>query len=205
MTPATELPTVLNEGQIVRQLAVIQSQPKVLAHYVEQLKHRFILKTEDQTAQLRTHFLRTQIEQLELGKQYKGLVHDLQAMERDQENRLLRLELEKRDLEIKREQVDALQGLHLDKQRLSLELEIEELKAKKKALNRRPRAEEPKLSAEQQRRVRRLEVEDKIRELDRLEEVAIKAARSDEDRMRIKNMHADKREELTQQLSKYLV
>ena len=91
MTPATELPTVWNEGQIVRQLAVIQSRPKVLAHYVEQLKHRFILKTEDQTAQLRTHFLRTQIEQLELGKQYKGLVHDLQAMERDQENRLLRL------------------------------------------------------------------------------------------------------------------
>jgi hypothetical protein len=50
-----------------------------------------------------------------------------------------------------------------------------------------------------------MEIEDKIRELDRLEEDALKSARSDQDRMRIKNMHADKREELRGQLSKFLV
>jgi len=62
-----------------------------------------------------------------------------------------------------------------------------------------------KLTAEQQRRLKRMEIEDKLRELDHLEEEALKYARGEDDRMRIENMYADKREELREQLARNLI
>ena len=50
-----------------------------------------------------------------------------------------------------------------------------------------------------------MEIEDKLKELDRKQEEALKSARTDEDRMRLENMYADKRQELHEQLSKYLI
>src|SRR3984957_17684391 len=84
------LPAVWDERSISAQLMTMQAQPQILTTYISALKQRFILNVEDRTAQTRTRFLRTHIEQLELGKQYAALYHDLRAMESEQENRLLR-------------------------------------------------------------------------------------------------------------------
>jgi hypothetical protein len=198
------LPAVWDEQSISTQLMTMQAHPQILTTYISALKQRFILKVEDRAAQSRTRFLRTHIEQLELGKQYATLAHDLRAMESEQENRLLRLALEKRELEAKAQLAETLDGLRLQKERLAVEVEIAELKAKRKAIQ-KPGGTDSKLTPDQQRRLKRLEIEDKLRELDRLEAEAISKARNDEERARIENMYVDKRDELHEQLSKYLV
>ena len=117
---------------------------------------------------------------------------------------LSRRKLEKLELEAKVQQAGTLDGLRLQKERLAIELEIAELKARRKAIQ-NPSGAESKLTPDQQRRLRRLEVEDKLRELDRLEEEAMTKARSEEERVRIQNMYIDKRDDLHEELSKYLV
>jgi hypothetical protein len=199
-----DVPTVWNENEISRQLATIQARPQLLAHYIDALKQRFILKTDDRTAQVRTQFLRTHIQQLELGKQYQSLVNDLKAMEDEQENRLLRLRIEHHELQTKHQQSAALDDLRLEKERLALEVEIEQLRVQKKTITAAPPAE-TKLTPEQQRHLRRMEIEDQMAQLDRQEEAALKKARNEDDRMRIQNMYADKREELRDQLAKNLI
>jgi len=198
------LPAAWDERSISAQLMTMQAQPQILTTYISALKQRFILNVEDRTAQARTRFLRTHIEQLELGKQYATLSHDLRAMESEQENRLLRLALEKRELEARAQQAETLDGLRLQKERLTFEVEIAELKAKKKSIQ-NPSGTDSKLTADQQRRLNRLEIEEKLRELDYLEEEAIRKARSEEERVRIQNMYVDRRDDLHEQLSKYLV
>lgn len=201
------LPAVWDEQAITRQLAHAKRQPQLLTYYVDVLKQRFILNVEDRTAQVRTQFLRRHVEELQVGKEYKVLIHDLQAMEVEQGNRLLRLGLERRDLEAKHQQAEELDGLRLEKDRLAIEVEIAELRAKMQAIETPtpPPPIENRLSPEQQRRIRRMEIEDKLRELDRLEADAVKASKNDEDRLRIENMYTDKRQELHEQLSKFLV
>ena len=74
-----QLPIVWDERHISQQLAAIQGKPQMLTAYLDALKERFIISVEDGTAQTRTRFLRTAVEQLELGKQYKTLTHDLRC------------------------------------------------------------------------------------------------------------------------------
>jgi hypothetical protein len=198
------VPSVWDEKAISRQLDAAQTQPRIVFHYIGALQQRFILRTEDRTAQYRTRFLRTHIEHLELGKQYRTLVNDLKAMEAEQNNRLLRLDLERHELEVKNQHTDALEKLRLEKECLAIKLEIEELKARKRAIAQPPQ-EEPNLTPEQQRRLKRIEIEDRIEQLDRQEEAALRKARDEEARVRIQNMYTDKREELRDQLSKNLV
>jgi hypothetical protein len=174
-----------------------------LPHYIEALKQRFIIRTDERTAQVRTHFLRGQIEHLELGKQYQVLLNDLRAMEAEQEVRLLRIQAERRDLQVRGQQSEALDELRLQKERLAIELEIEQLKSQKQAIGKVQQPEE-RLTPEQQRRLKRMEIEERIERLDRQEEAALRKARDDGDRIRIQNMYADKRGELRDELAKYL-
>lgn len=68
-----------------------------------------------------------------------------------------------------------------------------------------PQPQQPRLSPDQQRRLKRMEIEDRLRELDRLEQEHVKNARNERERIQIENMYANKREELTEQLAKNLV
>ena len=97
-----------------------------------------------------------------------------------------------------------LRALRKQRDELQLKKEIAQLQQEIKTAD-SPPPTESKLTPEQQRKLKRAEIEDKLRELNRLEEDALKNARSEEERVRIQNMHADKREELREQLSKFLV
>ena len=207
MASDIEIPAAWDERAIGRQLTAIQGKPALVKYYIEVLRQRFILKHEDRIAQDRTRFLRTNIEHLELGKRYQGLIHDLSAMEAEQENRLLRLTLEQHELRGKSDELETLGKLRLQREQLAIEVEIEQLKAQKAAAGKPvPEAKpEPRLSPEQQRRLKRVEIEERIQQLDREEEGAVRNARGQEDAVRIQNMYAHKREDLREQLSKYLV
>jgi hypothetical protein len=50
-----------------------------------------------------------------------------------------------------------------------------------------------------------MEAEDNLLRLDRLEAEALKTARDEDDRMRIENMYADRREELREELARNLI
>jgi hypothetical protein len=197
------LSNVWDETEISSRIAAAGQRPEILPHYIESLKQRFILDTDNRTAQRRTIFLRTQIEQLDLGKQYRVLVDDLKAMELEQNNRILRLELERQDLQAKTRQAVALEKLHFENERLTLELEIGQKKMQKRAIQNPP--PEATLTPDQQRRLKRIEIEERIERLDRDEALKVKNARSDEERVRIQNMYADSRDELREQLGKHLV
>jgi hypothetical protein len=195
------VPSAWNERDISQQLTAIQGNPGLLTYYAGTLKQRFILGTERGTAQARTRFLRSHIEQLELGKQYKGLVNDLRAMEAEQDNRLLKLQVENKELKAKSEHVDALGKLQLDKQRLAIEVEIEQLKAQKLSVGRPDSKPDP----ERQRRLKREQIEKDMKALDLQEQIDLKEARSDEERVRIQNLYVDKREPLREERLKYLL
>ncbi len=179
MDSLPSFPTVWDEGQITRQLNVIQTQPNLLTLYVDQLRSRFILGAEHRTAQVRTKFLRSFIERLELTKQYETLIQDLKAMELEQDNRLLRLKLEQQELRARQQQASALDGLQLQKERLAIEVELATLQAKKTAIQ-NPERPDNRLTPEQRRAAEKREVEAHIADLKTQKAEALKVADEDE-------------------------
>jgi|ERR1051326_38084 hypothetical protein len=176
------LPVVWDAQMVSQQLTKFQAQPDIVASYIDALKQRFILRVEDGTAKQRTKFLRTHVEELQLGKEYKMVVHDLNAMEIEQEIRLLRLRLEQQELQAKQQQVTSLGGLQLRKERLAIELEIATLEAKKMTIQNPERPENP-LTPEERRAAEKKEVDEKIADLKMQKSEALKIA-DEEERMR---------------------
>jgi len=175
------LPEVWDERTVSQQLTEFRSRPDIVASYIDALKQRFILKVEDGTAQQRTRFLRTHVEELQLGKEYRALIHDLGAMEIEQENRLLRLKLEQQELQAKQAHANALGGLQLQKSRLAIEVEIASLEAQKTAIQTPDRQEN--LTPQQRRTAEKKECEAQITDLKAQKAEALKIA-DEEERMR---------------------
>jgi hypothetical protein len=144
------------------------------------------------------------IEVFKLGQQMQGILHDIHLEEKEFEIKQVETQIRKEDADARQKSEGQLRKLRKQRDELQLKKEIAELQQGIKATE-KTAAPEPQLSAEQQRRMKRMEIEDKLRELDRQEEEALKKARDEDDQMRIKNMHANRREELREQLSKYLV
>ncbi|MBI3356827.1 MAG: hypothetical protein HY038_08670 [Nitrospirae bacterium] len=200
------LPKTWDEPAIGRQLTVAsQESTTALTTYVDGLKQRFILRQNEKTAIARIDFIKKVIENGELAKKYHAVLNDLAAMKLEQENRLKKLEVEGLKLDHERAGLEEVEHLKREKEKLQIEVEMARLRREMEELQRRSEPEQPKLSAEQQRRLKRMEIEDRLSELDRLEAEALRIARTDPDRLRVQNMYADKRNELHEQLSKYLV
>jgi hypothetical protein len=199
-----QLPTKWDDNEITKMLQRHQEQPAVLAHVVASLKSRMILNQDLKTAQRRLQLMASVIEVFKLGQQMQGILHDIHLEEKEFEIKQVETQIRKEDVEARHKSEGQLRKLRKQRDELQLKKEITQLQQEIQTTEKAPDAE-PRLTAEQQRRLKRMEIEDKLRELDRREEETLQSARSEEDRMRIKNMHADKREELREQLSKYLV
>ncbi len=200
-----QMPTTWNDGEISKLLQRHQEQPAVLSHVVASIKSRMILNQDLNTAQHRLKLMTSVIEVFKLNRELHGILHDLHLEEKEFEIKQIETQIRKEDAQSRLSSENQLRQLRKQRDELALKKEIAQLEQDIKNTAKRQDDPEPKLSAEQQRRIKRMEIEDKIRELDRLEEDALRAARDDGDRVRIRNMHADKREELRGQLSKYLV
>jgi hypothetical protein len=176
---------------------------QLAAYYVNVLRYRFLISMETRLEHLGTRFLSSRLEQLKLATQYQAQMDELEAMQPTQGNRLLELQLRQRQMKRDYQRTLSLHGLQLEKERLALEVEIAELRARKDGIQ--SRQPETKLSPEQQRRLKRLEIEERLEDLDRSEEAAVKKARNEEDAKRLENMYGRQREELRDELSRYLV
>jgi hypothetical protein len=198
-----QLPTTWNDGEITKLLQRHQEQPNILSHVVSSIKSRMILNQDLKTAQHRLKLMTSVIEVFKLNQELHGILHGLHLEEKEFEIKQIEAQIRKDDVQSRLGSEQQLRDLRKQRDELQLKKEIAQLQQEIKGVDKT--APETQLSAEQQRRLKRMEIEDKIRELNRIEETALKDARSDEDRMRIKNMHADKREELRGQLSKFLV
>jgi vacuolar-type H+-ATPase subunit I/STV1 len=200
----TEDLQIWDEDSVARHLAELRGQsPAVVAHYLDSVKTRWVLNQNDKTAAMRARFLKTKVEELNLFKQGQQIMVDLEALALEREKRLKTLQLENAQLDetirtrSEREKLVAL------KEQRQLELDIARIEAEISALKNPPPEARP--SPEQQRRLKRVEIEDKLAELDRLEAAACTKARDEEERLRLQNMYADRREELREQLARYLV
>jgi hypothetical protein len=198
---------LLDHASVSKQLAGLRNQPaSVVSYTLEQILQRWVINQDDKTAASRARFVKSKVEELKLMLEGQQIMVNLEALALEREKRLKTLQLENAQLDDTISRRGERERLLALKEQKQLEFDIAEIEDRIAKLKSPPKVEpEFKLSAEQQRRLKRLEIEDKLRELDRLEDDALKSARSDEDSVRIKNMHANKREELREQLSKFLV
>jgi hypothetical protein len=198
-----QLPTKWDDGEITKMLQRHQEQPAVLAHVVSSVRSRMILNQDLKTAQQRLQLMTSVIEVFKLNRDLHGILHDLHLEEKGFEIRQIEEQIRKEDAQSRLQSEGQLRDLRKQRDEFQLKKEIAQLQMEIKGVEKTSEAE--KTSPEQQRRLKRMEIEDKLRELDRLEAEAIKGARNEEERVRLQNMYGDKREELREQLGKYLV
>jgi hypothetical protein len=199
-----QLPTKWDDGEISKLLQRHQEQPGVLAHVVSSIKSRMILNQDLKTAQHRLQLMASVIEVFKLNRELHGILHDLHLEEKEFEIKQIESQIRKEDAQSRLKSETQLRELRKQRDELQLKKEIAQLQQEIKGVEKTTESES-KASPEQQRRLKRMEIEDKIRELDRLEADALKSTRDDEERARLQNMYGDKREELREQLAKYLV
>jgi len=199
-----QLPTKWDDGEISKVLQRHQEQPAVLAHVVSSIKSRMILNQDLKTAQHRLQLMAGVIEVFKLNKELHGILHDIHLDEKEFEIKQIETQIRKDDAQSRLGSEQQLRALRKQRDELQLKSEIAKLEQDIKTVG-KPAGADTTVTAEQQRKLKRMEIEDKIRELNRLEEEALKTARNEEDRRRIQNMHGTKREELNEQLAKYLV
>jgi hypothetical protein len=199
-----QLPTKWDDGEISKMLQRHQEQPAVLAHVVSSIKSRMILNQDLKTAQHRLQLMASVIEVFKLNRELHGILHDLHLEEKEFEIKQIESQIRKDDAQSRLQSETQLRELRRQRDEFQLKKEIAQLQQDIKGVEKTSESES-KASPEQQRRLKRMEIEDKLRELDRLEAEATKGALNEEDRVRLQNMYADKREELREQLAKYLV
>lgn len=184
-----------HEDRIQQDLARFSRSPGLLEKYIERLRIRFQKSNE-----------RAVIERwIEFYQSGERLIAARTAMER-QKSEFLQLEREhevserKKDAEIAKQEADIEEHkLRRDQaayKRQHPELFIEGAQP--------PKPEPPQLSPEQQRRLKRMETEDRLEDLNKEETRALQKATSDLEKRRLQNMYAAKRDQLMEQMEKYL-
>jgi hypothetical protein len=194
-----ELPEKWDDAQVTRLLQRYHDQPAVLSHAVNSIKARMITGQDIKTAQKRLKLISGVVELFKLNREMQRVLYDIHLSEKDFEITQVERQITLEDAQSRLISERRLRLLRQERERMQLEQEIDTLKQGMNAYK------EPKLTADQQRRLKRMEIEDKIKELDRQEQEALKTARSDDDRVRLQNMFDHRREELREQLTKHLV
>ena len=133
------LPAEWNEASITRQLQQLRDQrPALIPHFVESVKERWILRQDDHTAEVRLQFLKTQIEQLKLVKEFQQTAHDIELLLLEKTKRVKTLELETQELDVKRRSLTRKEEIEATRDQKRLELEIAELDQKIQAIKNPP-------------------------------------------------------------------
>ena len=196
-------PDAFREDRVLYDLARLSHTPSLFRKYIEQAKIKYAKAAERAVLEHWIAFYQT-----------GGRLIDVRLEMERKKSEYLQLDNE---LQVKASEKEAaLAGHQADIAEHNLRRDIAEFK--RRNIERfveggrpdpppppTPRDDRPTLTPQQQRRLRRLEIEDQLRELDQLEAEALQNARGEADRKRIANMYADKREELREQLAKNLI
>ena len=166
--------TEWNEPAITRQLQQLrETKPSAIPHYIDSVKERWILRQDDRTAEIRLQFLKRQIEQLKLAKDFQQTMDDLQMLALEKQKRIKTLQLETEELDGKRESSSELTKLNTLRERKKMELEIAQLDQQIAGLK-NPPLQEAKPNPEQQRANERAACEARIQNLKAEKQKALK-------------------------------
>ena len=197
------IPDHWDERTVGHDLDRYRNQPDVLAHYVDNIKKRFITGQDTKTIKKRTDFIRAQIERLQVGKEYMTLIRELQRLQ-DEED--AKDEKAKMDLEQARRDRESRAFLHeeeLDLKQLKIQMKKAKVLKKIRDLEREAQPQ-PQTSPgdERQRQKERLQ-----KEIERLKEEKKKdaaAAADDEERIETENMYDDAIRKVKEKLRDFL-
>ena len=177
--------------------------PSLLEHYVASVRERIRMTIERKRAEAALPTLRLLTEQAKLAAEYQHSLNVLQLADLEKDVRQSELLQEQRELAAQRRQTERLASPRVQKELLTLQLDIAMLKRQIRE-QRKPNVARPELTADQQRELKKRNLKQDIERLRSDEADAIKPGMSELETRRIKNMYAARRDELTEQLEKYL-
>jgi hypothetical protein len=196
------LPQRWDENLITRQLTDLRDRPPALSHYVSSVMDRFVLRQTDQTAKVRSQFLRTQIDQLKLAKEFHTALDDLTLHQIERDIRQRGLEIERQDLDNKQQQQQELTALQHQQEKLRVQLEIARLSRQIKEEEIPPPL--PVSNPVDERAQKRSFHEAEIARKREAKARAVDQAPTEEDKARVANMYDDSIEREMAELSKFL-
>jgi hypothetical protein len=195
------VPQHWDEQLISQHFSILRNRPAALSHYFSSVLERFVLRQSDETAQVRTQFLRTQLDQLKLAKELHTALDDLTLHQLERDIRRRTLELQRQDLDNKQQQQQELAQLVHQQEKLKVKLEITKLS---RQIKEEETPSPPPLSTEQQRAQKRAFHEAEIARKQDAKRKAVDQATTEDEKRRIANMHDDSIEREMEELSKYL-
>ena len=184
------LPTQWDELAITRQLQQLRDRkPNLIPHYIDSVKERWIVRQDDRTGQVRLQFLKIQIEQLKLTKEFQQTVDDLELLSLEKTKRIKTIELETEEIDIKKRGLTQKEKLEALREQKKLELEIAQLDQQIDGIK-APHKSEAKLSPEEQKAKDRSACEAKIQSLKQEKQKALKIDDEDERLLKVNAVDA---------------
>jgi hypothetical protein len=174
-----------DETAIAERLQRMSSEePKVITHYISSVRDRWVLHQDDRTAGVRLRFLKSQIEQLKLGREIQQIRDDIDLLLLEREKRIKTLQLEVREVDLKKHMGSQLDDLAVLRERKKIELDIAELD-EQIYRRRNPSTPEPQLTPEEQKAKDKAACEAKIATLKQEKQNALKITDEAERMLRI--------------------
>jgi hypothetical protein len=99
----------------------------LIPHYIESIKERWIVHQDDRTGTVRVAFLKTQVEQLKLAKEFQQTVDDLELLSYEKRKRIKILDLETTEIDSRKRTLSQTDELAALRERKKIELEIAQL------------------------------------------------------------------------------
>jgi hypothetical protein len=186
--------------QFQRRIEAPQGQ-SLWSYYLGAFRERWRTRIDGRTSRIAIPALRTQGEQLKLAHEYQTTLNSMRLAEIERETKAAELNQKRTEAIVAQQQQQALQNLRLQKEKLSIQVEMAKLKKEMADLKRKP---DQQVSPTQQRLLKRGEIEEKLQRLRADEERAMNAAPTEAERRRIQNMYEHRREQLMEELSRYL-
>ena len=173
------VPAKWDDGEITRLLQRHQDQPAVLSHAVSSIRSRLIMGQDLKTAQRRLQLIASVIEVFKLNREMQGILQDIHLAEKDFEIRQVEADTRLDDARGRQKSETLLRQLRSQRDELSLQKEIAQLRADADAIHStaRPQAQ---LSPEQQRAKRHTDSDARIQKLKALKQDALKLDDADE-------------------------
>ena len=173
----------------------------IFGYFVQAFKERVRTRIDGRSARVAIPVLRTQTDQLKIAHEYQATLNSMRLAELEREAKAAELNQKRTDAEVQQHQQQALQNLRLQKEKLSIQVEMVRLKKEMGDLKSK---QDQGLSQAQQRMMKRAEIEEKLQRLRADENRTMNAAPTEQERRRLENMYENRREQLMDELAKYL-
>jgi Ca2+/Na+ antiporter len=197
-----------NEKEIALELNSLQTKPRLLVHYVESVKQRFIEKQDVKTAVVRIAFLEKQVSLLRLANEYTDLQNELALKAKKFNNEALRIDLENQSIRLGFKDEDTerrIQALENEARLIEKELKLAKLKRELDALNNPPPPPPREPTKAEVRAQSRKEIEERIESVTKqIEKIEKFSVLSDEEKQRQLNQLRNKLFDLQEQQNDFL-